>query len=142
VTAPTRLPGLRRLFWFNVAAIVLFTGLAGYHYLRQRATRPPSLESLREPLAAAKGEDAVRAKADMLARLTHHASRSAWHGKRAAMSLALLAAFVLLWNAVSLSELRDEVKEMEDELTDLHAVLAALPDEDDDEDEDGPAGRA
>ena len=129
----TRLPGLRRLFWVNVAGIVLLAGVGGYQYLRQRATRPPSLESLREPLAAAKGEDAVRAKADMLARLTHHASRSAWHGKRAMGWLAVFAAFFLLWNANALHDLRQDLKEMEDELTDLHAVLAALPDEDEDE---------
>ena len=132
----TRLPGLRRLFWVNVAGIVLFAGVGGYHFLRQRATRPPSVEELRAPLAAAKGEDAVRAKADMLARLTHHASRSAWHGKRAAGWLAAFAAFCLLWNANAIRDLRQDVKEMEDELTDLHAVLAALPDEDE-EDEDG-----
>lgn len=135
MTIPTRLPGLRRLMWVNVAAIAVFAGLAGYHYLRQRATRPPSVEELRAPLGAARGEDAVRAKAETLARLTHHAASSAWHGKRAAMWLALMAACVLLWNAVSLSELRDKAREVDEELHDLHAVLRELPDEDDDDDD-------
>ena len=143
MTTPTRLPGLRRLFWVNVAGIVILAGVGGYQYLRQRATRPPSVEELRAPLAAAKGEDAVRKKADMLARLTHHASRSAWHGKRAMGWLAVFAAFFLLWNANALLDLRQDLKDVEDELADLHAVLAALPDEDDGEDEeDGPPGRA
>jgi len=114
-----------RLFWFNVAAVVLFGGLAAYQFLGERF-RPLIAEAqLLAPIENAQGEAEVRARAEALVRTAHAANQSARSSNRMMGGLALIASFLCLWNAITMSELREAAD-----------AAAALDLDDDDDEED------
>jgi hypothetical protein len=123
--------GLRRLFWLNVAAAVFCAGVAGYHYHRNRVRRVLTLEELMAPIATAREEGEVGARAAILARAADAARKEGGHLLRAMGWLAFGAACMFLWNAVSLSEVREELSDLEMlEANLVEAVKAAEPEPD------------
>jgi hypothetical protein len=98
---------MRRLFWANVVAVILFTGLAGYHYYRHRTRAVYDVAALMRPIASARTEAEVRKNAETLAQAAQHAHASGGRLYKAMASLALAAACLFLWNAVSMSEFHE-----------------------------------
>ena len=118
---------MTRLFWFDVAAVVLFGGLAAFQFLGERFRPAVTEAQLLAPIENAEGEAQLRAKGESVARASFAAHQSARRLNRMIGLLALAASLLCLWNATTMSELR--------ETADAVAALD-LGDDDDDEDED------
>ncbi len=119
------------MFWLNVAAVLLFAGIAGYHYYRHRTRLVAGVDALLAPIASASTEAEVRARGETLARMAVAARREGGHLQMAMVWLAVGAACMFLWNAVSLSELREEMSDLELLEADLlEEVRTATPEPD------------
>jgi len=85
-----------RLFWANIAAVVLFGGLAAYHFLGERLRPAVTEAQLLSPIETAQGEAQLRARGEALARAAFAAHQSSRARNRAMGWLALAASLICL----------------------------------------------
>ena len=118
---------MTRLFWANVAAVVLFGGLAAYQFVGEKFRPAVTEAQLLAPIETAEGDAQLRAKGESVARAAFAAHQKARSLNRALGVLALAASLICLWSATTLSELRE---------TEDAARALALGDDDIDDDEE------